>query len=180
VNLDDIRARCVIDNGCWLWSGAMSKGWPRIWAPDYTNHNGELKTQTGRRAVWHVKTGGAIPAGWRVFGNCRNRNCIAPHHMECRPVAEEGARVAASEKLKGQVTRIAANRAIGRKRSHLTPELIELIRTSPKTGTAIAAETGLSRATVSRVRVGKALAFDAVGGLFTGLLAANEHHRRAA
>jgi hypothetical protein len=180
MTLDDIRARCVIDNGCWLWKGAKSDGLPRIWAPDHTNHAGGMSSQPGRRAVHHVKTGQAIPAGWRVFGTCTSKLCVAPHHTDCKAPAEEGARVAASGKLKGQVKRIAANRAIGRKRSRLTAELIETIRTSRKSGQALSLETGLARQTISKARTGQALAFEPVGGLFTGLLAANDKHRAVA
>lgn len=178
MNLKDIKARCRIDGDCWLWTGALSKGWPRIWAPDYTLHGGALSTQTGRRAAWHLKTGQPIPSGWRVFGTCTARNCVNPAHMVCEPVADQGAKVAASGRLKGVITRITANRATGRKRSHLSPELIETIRLSNETGLALERKLGVSRSSISRVRTRKTLAFDAVGGLFTGLIAANDSQRR--
>lgn len=173
MTLDDIKGRCRIDGDCWLWTGALSAGWPRIWAPDHTLHGGKFASQHGRRAAWHIKTGEAIPAGHRVFGTCEHRNCLNPAHMVCRATAEQGQAVAATDRLKGVVNRIKANRASGRKRSHLTPDLIQTIHTSPETGQALAQRLGLSRSTVSKVRSGKPLAFDAVGGMFTGLLAAN-------
>lgn len=176
MNIEQIKDRCRIDEftGCWLWTGAKSSGWPRIWAPDYTLHSGELRTQTGRRAVWHVKTGKPIPSGWRVFGTCQARNCVNPAHMICEPTAQQGQKVAASGKLKGNIRRITANRATGRKRSSLSPALIAEILESPETGLQLERRLGVSRTTVSRVRTRKALAFDAVGGLFSGLLAMND------
>lgn len=168
---DDLKDRCRInDEGCWLWAGAKSKGVPRIWAPDHTKHGGEKHTQTGRRAMWHVNTGKPIPNGWRVFGTCEEATCINPDHMVCRPVAEQGAKVAKSGKLRGNVRKIAASRATGRKRSHLTPDLISIIRTSPKSGLQLEREMGIDHRTISKVRTGKATAFAPVGGIFSGLL----------
>jgi hypothetical protein len=173
--LAELRGRCRVDDeGHWLWVGANSDGYPRIWAPDHTNHRGAMKSQHGRRAVWHLRTGKAIPNGWRVFSTCGVRACINPAHLVCEPTAKHGEKVAASGQFKGVVARIVANRAIGRKRSQLTPELIEVIRSSDATGEALAAELKLHRNIVSKVRNRKALSFDAVGGVFTGLLAMND------
>lgn len=171
MTLEDLMGRCRIsETGCWLWAGAKSDGVPRIWAPDHTKHDGEKHTQTGRRAMWHVKTGKAIPNGWRVFGTCGEETCINPDHAVCRPVAEQGAQVARSGKLRGNVRKIAASRATGRKRSSLTPELIAIIHTSPKTGLQLERDLGIDHRTISKVRTGKATAFQPVGGMFSGLL----------
>lgn len=179
--LAEVRGRCRIDGEAhWLWSGATSDGYPRIWAPDYTLHDGAMRTQTGRRAVWHLKTGRAIPSGWRVFGNCGERLCLNPEHAASEAVAKRGAKVAKSGKLKGVIARIVANRATNQRRSKLTPEMVETIRTSTATGEALAAQLGVSRQLISKVRRGKPICFDAVGGIFTGLLAANEAIRRRA
>jgi len=180
MTLNDIKGRCRLQDGHWLWSGAKSGGWPRIWAPEHTLHGGELKCQTGRRAVWHVNTGTAIPTGWRVFGTCQERDCINPDHMECVPAAQKGAQVAQSGALKGQVLRIKANRATGRKRAKLTPELIAEIQQSDESGKEWSKRTGLNQTTISRARNHKMLAFQPVGGLFSGLLAGNDSGRRAA
>ena len=169
MKLSQLRERCRVEDGHWLWTGATSDGVPRIWAPDYTK-GGKMASQTGRRAAWHLKQGKPLPEGWRVFGTCTEPACVNPAHAVARPVDEQGAIVAESGKWKGSVRRIAANRAIGRRRSSMTPELFETIKTSKKTGQQIARETGLCRTTVSRVRSGKATAFEPVGGLFTGLL----------
>lgn len=179
-SINDIKDRCRLIDGHWFWAGATSDGYTRIAAPDYTNHDGKKVSQHGRRAVWHVLHGKPIPAGWRVFGTCREKTCLNPLHLICQPTAERGKAVAASGRQKGSVRRITAVRTAGRKRSSLTPELIELILTSPKTGQQLAAETGLGRTVISKVRKGRATAFTPVGGMFTGLMAANEERRWAA
>lgn len=175
MKLSQLRERCRVEDGHWLWTGATSDGGvPRVWAPDYTK-GGKMTSQTGRRAAWHLKHRKPLPQGWRVFATCTESACVNPAHSAARPVQEQGAIVAESGKWKGSVRRIAANRAIGRRRSSLTPELFETIKTSEKSGQQIARENGLCRTTVSRVRRGKATAFEPVGGLFTGLLRAAVH-----
>jgi len=182
MTLDDIKDRCRIDEdtGCWIWTGAKSGGWPRIWAPDHTLHAGELRTQTGRRAAWHIKTGKPIPSGWRVFGTCTQRDCCNPAHMVCEPTAKQGAKVAASGRLKGRIARITANRSTGRRRSHIDAEARKSIRDSNERRDVLAARHQCSPQTISRIRAGKDLAFQPVGGMFSALLAANENNRKAA
>jgi uncharacterized membrane protein (DUF4010 family) len=68
------------------------------------------------------------------------------------------------------MTRIVANRKIGKKRSVLTNELIAEIRSSPETGSQLVARLGIGRSTISKVRTGQATSFAPVGGIFTGLL----------
>jgi hypothetical protein len=115
-----------------------------------------------------------------VFGTCEEPMCLAWNHMECKPFVQKRAEIAASGVWKGRVNKIAANRATGRKRSHLTPELIARILASTKTGVALADELGVPERTISKVRRGRIVAFEPVGGLFTGLLASNDACRRFA
>lgn len=179
--LKEIRDRCYLQDGHWLWRGALSEGWPRVAGPEYTRHEGrQVSSQHGRRAVWHIVNKKAIPEGWRVYGTCNERTCLNPEHLVCQPTAERGREIAASGEWKGNMRKITASRASGRRRSHLTPELIDYICNSPKTGKALAEELSLGRTVISNARRGKARSFQAVGGLFTGLLAANDSKRRAA
>lgn len=178
MTLNDLMERCRVEDGHWIWIGAASRGVPRIWAPDFTQAEGRMTSQPGRRAVWHVKTGKPIPEGWRVFGTCDRPDCIAPGHIVCRDPAVEGRKVAASGKLKGRVGRKLAARKTGRARSKLDLQLIEFIKTSPLTGEQVAAQTGLSTTTVSKVRKHGAPSFEPIGGIFSGLLAANDASTR--
>lgn len=169
MRLSDIMERCRVEDGHWLWVGALSNGKvPRIWAPDYTR--GGMTSQPGRRAVWHVKTGKPIPNGWRVFGTCERTDCISPIHLACKEMAQWGRELAASDKRKGSVMHQVASRATGRKRSKLTPEMIQRIKSDPEMGYVLAEELGVSKTTVSKVRRHGCPSFEPVGGLFSGLM----------
>lgn len=182
MTLDDIRDRCHIDDDDhWIWKGALSDGkWPRIWAPDHTKDGSPMVVQTGRRAVWHVSTGKPIPARWRVYGTCDVDRCLNPKHMECGTTTDWGAQVQKSGVHSGSIRRQTASRQTGRKRSVLTPETYQEIMGSNETGRALARRLGISEQTVSRVKGGKIVCFEAAGGLFSGLLAANDGGRKRA
>ena len=172
MTLDDIKARCFItDEGCWEWRGASSEGVPRIYAPNHQKEGSPMESQVGRRAVWHVRTGKAIPKGHRVFGTCENAACLNPEHAKCGTTSELGALTKKLGRFKNKPARIAASRISGRKRSHLTPELIAEIQASEETGVAIAQRLNLGREVVSRARRGKIKAFQPIGGMFSGLMA---------
>lgn len=180
MKLADIRERCRVEDGHWIWVGAFSRGVPRIWAPDFSK-GGKMSSQPGARAVWHVKTGKPIPAGWRVFATCEVDGCIAPQCIACQHPAERGAQIAATGVLKGSIRHRVNSRKTGRARSKLTPELIERIKTDPEKGYVLAQKLGISKSTVSKVRKHGVPAFEPVGGMFNGLLlAANDTGRRAA
>ena len=172
MTLDNIKARCFItDEGCWEWRGAMSQGVPRIYAPNHQKPGSPMECQVGRRAVWHVRTGKAIPKGHRVFGTCQNAVCLCPEHARCGTTSDLGALTKKLGRFKNKPARIAASRIGGRKRSHLTAELIAEIQASDETGVAIAGRLKLGREVVSRVRRGKLKSFQSIGNPFAGLLA---------
>lgn len=171
--LQKIKDRCRIDpdTGCWLWAGALSAGkYPRIWAPDHTA-GGMYKAQNGIRAVWHVVTGRPIPLGYRVYHyKCSNNACVCPAHITCGPTASWGKALAAHGIWKGQSTRIQANRAIGRSRSHVTPALAHEIQHSNETGQQLAQRLGLGASVVSRTRRGQMTSVQVVNNPFAGLM----------
>lgn len=166
--IEEIRGRCVItEDGHWLWKGAKRPdGRPNIWAPDYT-HDGEMRTQCGTRAVWHCKTGRAVPAGWRCYGICEEMSCCNPAHIRCTSEEDFGAWLQSSGRYQGQTQRILANRATGRARAAVTPEQIQYIQASAKTGVALALELGVSDSTVSKYRRGESIVIP--GSMFSGL-----------
>lgn len=170
MKLADIRDRCRLEDGHWIWTGASSRGTARIWAPDHTKGGG-MTSQPGARAVWHVKTGQPIPQGFRVFRTCDRRGCIAPQCLVCQPPAQRGQDVAASDTLKGSVRHRVNSRKTGRARSKLNPELIARIKTDPERGYVVARQLGLSKTTVSKVRKHGVPSFEPVGSPFAGLLA---------
>jgi hypothetical protein len=167
--LADIRDRCCVVDGHWMWKGAFSKGQggqTRIWAPDYTR-GGVMYSQPGPRAVWHAKTGSAIPEGNRIFRTCCEVRCVNPDHVACQHVAERGKQIADSGKWKGVPARIVANRTTTQKRSTVTGEALELILKSDLVAREITALTGVGRTTISRLRRGDS---PIATGIFAGLM----------
>lgn len=165
--LDRIKGRCHIDEitGCWEWRGSTTASngglthTPRAWTTDYTlDPTGQTKTvQTGNRAAWHAHTGQPIPQGHRVYKNklCANGLCVNPAHLACGTDEQWGKAVAKKGIWKNSARRIKANRATGRKNSHVTPEILAYIQSSEKTGVALAAELGIKPSVVSNARRGR-------------------------
>jgi hypothetical protein len=163
--LSDIRDRCYVVDGHWIFKGAISSGQTRVHAPDYSRGGG-MKTQTGPRAVWHLKTGQPIPKGMRVFHNCQEPHCLNPEHLACRTEQEHGEYLRSTGKHKGLLSKIIANRKINARRTTVTPEALELILYSDLKGTEIHALTGVCRQTISRIRTGQS---QIGAGVFNGL-----------
>lgn len=191
----EVKSRCFVedDSACWLWRGAISGSLPRIYGPDHTATKAALTlalkstpkadhaeieaafavvmaSQPGRRAVWHMENSKALPKGWRVYGTCSDDLCLNPEHAAAGPSAHVGLQTVKTGRYKNRMSRILANRAIGRARSKLNADLIQEIQQSSETGQAIAARLGLGQSLVSRVRVHGARAHQPVGGMFSGLM----------
>ena len=181
-DLERIRNRCHIDSitGCWEWRGSTSASndgltlSPRVYATDYTrNAEGTIKTvQTGNRAAWHASTLEPIPEGYRVYRSkcCFNGLCVNPDHLACGTMEQWGKNVAKKGIWKNVPNRIQANRAIGRKSSHVTPEIFKLIQSSPKTGTQLGIELGINQSVISRARRGYIKSISVLANPFAGLM----------
>ena len=166
-NLEEIRGRCAMVDGHWLWRGSLRPdGRPNIWAPDYTR--GGMSVQCGPRAVTHCSTERPIPAGWRAFGTCDERTCCNPAHVKCTSEVAFGKEIAKSGIYKNQTSRILANRATALARSKLTPELVREIQASSETGVALAARLGFAKSLVSKARRGESIVLRGAG-MFAGL-----------
>lgn len=170
-SVEEIKGRCVVtDDGHWLWKGALRPdGRPNIYAPDY-RYGGEMRTQNGYRAVWNCLHQRAVPTGYRVFGICGEPTCCNPAHIRCASETDFGLWLRKQGLYKGKTARILANRAIGRARTVLTPEIVHHIQASTKKGYELADELGISKSTVSKVRRGEHTSFPPAG-MFSGLLA---------
>ncbi|WP_417283773.1 hypothetical protein [Comamonas sp.] len=170
--LEEIKGRCFIDvDGHWLWRGAVRpNGSPNIYAPDY-RFEGRMTAQCGYRAVWNCQHKKPIPAGYRVFLTCDEPACCNPEHIRCASDVEFGKWLQRKGIHKGQTKRIQANRAIGRKRAKLTPEMVSHIQSSDKSLASVAAELGISTCTAWRARQGMSVVSPVANGVFSGLLA---------
>ena len=81
-SLEGLRRSCVVDieTGCWLWRGALARGYGKVWDP-----------RTHKKALVHrlafVLAGGVIPGGYQLDHLCRVRRCFCPAHL--RPVTQQ-------------------------------------------------------------------------------------------
>lgn len=170
MTLDDIKARCFItEDGCWEWRGALSGGTdPRVYAPNHSKPGSPKEVQGGRRAVWQIKTGEAIPEGHRVFGTCPCETCMNPEHMDCGTPGKFGRFVRKTGRRKCNPRRIAASRKAGRQRAALTAEQVAALQQSDEPGTVWAQRLNVTEKTISKYRTGKRVSFAAVNP-FAGL-----------
>lgn len=56
----------------WLWTGATSKGYGKVWC--------ETTTELAHRAAWQLFKG-AIPPEMHVLHRCGVKNCVNPEHL---------------------------------------------------------------------------------------------------
>lgn len=160
-----LKARCIVDPSthCWAWTGATSGHgrlrMPTLWAFDHARC--EKRTMTGPLAAWNIAHGAAPLPGWRVFRTCGHTACLNPAHLrEARSAAEIGQHIRRAGTRKG--LNVEANRENIRAAWAATgivptaPHVVRAIRAADGsvTGRALAAQFGVSKQTVSRIRNG--------------------------
>ncbi len=143
--LDDIRDRCFVDDitGCWLWRGAMAHATPSMRLP-------ELDRTVGAGVAICVLTTGETPAPGVVWHRtCRSQLCVAPEHRQPGTRSTQMAFMLGVPKTSATKARIAASK---RRRSKVTPEVVEEIRSSSESSVALAAKHGMSVTHACRIR----------------------------
>ena len=172
--IDEIKGRCFItDDGHWLWRGSTRPdGRANIYAPDYSRKGGDMTTQAGPRAVWHITTGKPIPKTHRAYVVCENPACCNPECIRCTTGHLRGKHASRTGRFKNSAKHEAARRAISVSRAKLTAAQVEYVKTSKKTGLELAAELNVGRSTISKYRRGQNLvtASGAVFNPFAGLM----------
>jgi hypothetical protein len=64
------------DDDCWLWTGAtLPNGYGLCWTGK------ERKLVYAHRAAVEMALGRPLAPGMDAAHSCRNRNCVAPHHL---------------------------------------------------------------------------------------------------
>jgi hypothetical protein len=156
--------RCREDCDCMLWTQSQDGGG----RPKLTVRRDDTRsTQTvqPRREVWKL-VNGEIPQGRYVTAKCGNRLCLNPDHLELI--------------TRGEATRRTAKRAdtqmrrhIGglksRERSERDMSIARYIRSSDKTGAALARELNMPPTTVSAIKLNKRWK-ETQGNPFAGLM----------
>lgn len=133
---------------CWLWTRARSHGYGKVWSPD------ERRVVSAHRVAWEL-TNGAIPDGLCVLHRCDNPPCVRPDHLFLGTIKDNN-----DDKLnKGRLVSgfaVVGYRGEKHWKARLTRQQAEEIRArSTEPRAALAAEFGVSVATIKAIRGGR-------------------------
>lgn len=117
----------VSSDGCWNWIMCRHPSGYGMYA---SSHGASALEQYAHRAVW-TEINGPIGAGLTIDHLCRNRGCVNPEHMELVSLAENVRRSP---------------------RTKLTENAVKEIRESHRSGSELAAQFGVTRQAIWRVR----------------------------
>jgi len=122
---------------CWLWQGMVEGEYGRFKLPD------GRKVQAHRLA--YALSNGCTPADKVIRHKCDNGLCVSPYHTEAGTDAENMAdRDARGRTPKGECVGTAL----------LTEAQAAAIKADPRFAREIAAEYGISKSTVNKIRLG--------------------------
>lgn len=149
LTLDDIRARCIDDGGCWIWQGALAHGQPAMRLPGG-------RCTTVRRAVLELVKGRRIRTGRVVVAVCGCKACVNPEHLQ--EVTRSTVTKRAWQRARRQAASVA-NWRIARARralpnTRLNEQQVLLIRASEEPCSVLAQRYGCSQSTIRRVKSG--------------------------
>ena len=68
------------NSGCWLWLGALSRGYGRT-----TIYHSQFHEHYAHRVIYRLLIG-SIPDGLTLDHKCRVRHCVNPAHLEPVPI----------------------------------------------------------------------------------------------
>jgi hypothetical protein len=157
--LDDLRARCVIDEetGCWHWRLAISQGSPRVHVKHPALPGDNKSTMRGRRAALLLATGRDLPKGQFAYARlcCAASDCVNPKHARAGTRAEHGEWLRKTGKVKNLLSKSAASRRTWDKRGRkVSSAMRDEILSSDETYEALAKRLGVSKFVVYQVRKG--------------------------
>jgi hypothetical protein len=136
------------ESGCWNWLGRLWNGYGRI--------NVEGKTLRAHRYSWMLRNGREVPAGMVVCHSCDNPKCVNPDHLFLGTPAEN-VMDCVSKGRHARGDKLAHPRAKGEKNgnSRLTKEQASAIRFDGRPQRVIAAQYGVCRETVGKIKRGE-------------------------
>lgn len=140
ITLDWLHARCREEDGHLIWMGAMKDG---------TSPTAQVqgRTYSVRRLVWEL-VHARSPGDRVVRARCGVLGCV---HPDCVSAVDAGVVQRGTVRSPDARMRMALGK---RKASRLSDEDIRAIRASPLPQTAVAAQYGISQASVSLYRRG--------------------------
>lgn len=162
-SLEAIRANCDEVGDCWEWRGAMD-GTAPVMRPA-----GSSKLVPVRRVVMKL-AGKKLAEGQLACAKCVNKRCVAPAHAVGLTRHQLQLRTAKVTKYGSSPVRSAKIAASRRKRSHITPEIVDQMRASGLTSRAAAAAFGCGQTAASEILGGRS--WRDYSNPFAGLLGA--------
>lgn len=128
------------ESGCLEWTGAIAgSGYPSV-------HVKGGKYMPGGRFIYE-SINGPIPNGMFVCHKCDNPLCVEVDHLFLGTPKDNAQDMVSKGRLK-----IPDNSGENNGMSKLTAELVNHIRTSNKSNTAIAKEVGVTQGCISNIR----------------------------
>jgi hypothetical protein len=155
-SLEDLMDRSDVSEltDCWIWRGlTYEDGAPRITAVV----DGKRITARGRK-VGLLLAGVKQPKGKLAIPRdcCHDKRCISPHHSKFGSVRDSWDRLVDSGQLRGLAVRSVLAAKHNAPRTKVTPEIVDLIRSSDETCRVLGDRYGISPNTAWRIRTYKA------------------------
>lgn len=133
-------------DNCWEWT-ASKCGPNRAYGLFYLRGRGKGRVvlEVAHRTAWRL-TKGPIPDATNVCHRCDNPGCVNPRHLFLGTQKEN---------IQDCISKGRFRRARGRQKpnARLTPDLVRMIRNSPKSTYQLAAELGMGKTAIWKARV---------------------------
>lgn len=156
--LEDIRLRCVMCDGCWIWKGALSTRKNEGGRPSVSIVvDGKRQSMQGRRAAL-LMAGVKLKPGYVVVANkkCQDPLCVNPAHAEAISSSEHRTRIALASSWKTHKDKVIRGRKRREALAKLSPDQVAEIKARPtERSDALAAEFGVSRNAINDIRSGR-------------------------
>lgn len=143
--LETLMARTVEVGDCREWLGYSANGVPQV------SHAGKMTTV--RRLMFELQ--GKDVEGYYIAPKCGNSKCVHPAHIIARTIRAHHKFMSKCGDPNGLMRIINLQKA-AKARRKLTDEQVIQIRSDPRPSRAVAAEHGVSKDLVCRIRAGKA------------------------
>jgi hypothetical protein len=142
-----VKNRCIETEGCWEWAGAVQ---PHGSTPTM-RHNGRV---AGVRRFLAIDMGKEVK-GKVVTHKCGNPACVNPEHLAVITRGKLQKRIAGERNYKTNPLRQKKIADKARENSKLNLSIVEQIRAADGSQRKIAAEYGITQATVSCIKSGR-------------------------